>query len=430
MQISEMMFSLAKEAEEKLQPFFEEIDRISFVNTQKVMDAFRAHRVSDGNFQSTSGYGYDDRGREVLDEIWAEVMGAEAAFVRQQIVSGTHALTIGLFGLLRPGDLLYSVAGKPYDTLEEVIGIAGEAGNGSLRDYGVDYLQTDLTAEGSFDFEAIEDNLRAHGKAIKVVFVQRSKGYLNRRTLRVEEIGLLVKRVKAILPECYVVVDNCYGEFVEELEPTAVGADMIIGSLIKNPGGGMAETGGYIAGTRRAVELASYRLTSVGVGAEVGATMGQNKSLYKGLFYAPHTTAQALKTAHLAAYVFERMGFTVEPRWNERRSDIIQTVVTGSEATLCAFCRGIQAGSPVDAFVTPEPWAMPGYTDRVIMAAGAFTQGSSIELSADGPIRPPYTVYFQGGLTYESGKLGILAAAESVRTSPDVELPRRIEEVL
>ena len=414
MQFSQKLSLLAREAEEQLSPLFAEIDRISFENTQKVMDAFREHRVSDGMFQSTSGYGYDDRGREVLDEIWAEVMGAEAAFVRQQIVSGTHALTIGLFGLLRPGDILYSVAGKPYDTLEEVIGIAGEAGNGSLRDYGVEYLQTDLTEAGIFDFDAIEQTLRAHGGRIKVVFVQRSKGYLNRRTLRVAEIGELVRRVKAISPESYVVVDNCYGEFVETEEPTAVGADMIIGSLIKNPGGGMAETGGYIAGTRRAVELASYRLTSVGVGAEVGATMGQNKSLYKGLFYAPHTTKEALKTAHLAAYIFEKMGFAVEPRWDEQRSDIIQTVITGSEEALSAFCQGIQAGSPVDAFVTPEPWAMPGYTDRVIMAAGAFTQGSSIELSADGPIRPPYTVYFQGGLTYESGKIGILAAAQSI----------------
>ena len=247
-----------------------------------------------------------------------------------------------------------------------------------------------------------------------MVFVQRSKGYLNRKTLSVAEIGELVAFVKSINPNVYVVVDNCYGEFVETVEPCAVGADLVIGSLIKNPGGGMAETGGYLAGTRRAVELASYRLTSVGIGAEVGATMGQNKLMYKGLFYAPHTTAQALKTAHLAAYIFEELGYVVEPRWCEERHDIIQSVITGSEAGLCAFCRGIQQGSPVDSFVTPEPWAMPGYSDRVIMAAGAFTQGSSIELSADGPIRPPYTAFFQGGLTYESGKIGILAAAQCV----------------
>lgn len=411
---SDKINRLAAEAEEKLAPHFARIDRISFENTQKVMDAFREHRVSDGMFQSTSGYGYDDRGRDVLDEIWADVMGAEAAIVRHSIVSGTHALTIGLFGILRPGDVMYSVAGKPYDTLEEVIGLSGEAGNGSLRDFGVDYAQTDLNADGSFRYDEIRRTLSELGERVKMVFVQRSKGYLNRKTLSVSQIGELVSFVKSIRPEIYVVVDNCYGEFVETREPCDVGADLVIGSLIKNPGGGMAETGGYLAGTCRAVELASYRLTSVGVGAEVGATMGQNKLLYKGLFYAPHTTAQALKTAHLAAYVFEQLGYEVEPRWDEPRHDIIQSVITRSEAGLCAFCRGIQMGSPVDSFVTPEPWAMPGYTDRVIMAAGAFTQGSSIELSADGPLREPYTAYFQGGLTYESGRIGILAAAESV----------------
>lgn len=411
---SEKIERLAKEAETALQAQFAHIEEVAFQNTQKVMDAFREHRVSDGMFQSTSGYGYDDRGRDTLDAVWADVMGAEAAIVRHSIVSGTHALSIGLFGILRPGDVMYSVAGKPYDTLEEVIGLSGTRGNGSLLDFGVSYEQTDLTATGTFDFEAIEKKLTALGKKVKMVFVQRSKGYLNRRTLSVGEIGELVRFVKSIHPEIYVVVDNCYGEFVETVEPCTVGADLIIGSLIKNPGGGMAETGGYLAGTKRAVELASYRLTSVGIGAEVGATMGQNKLMYKGLFYAPHTTAQALKTACLAAYVFEKLGYDVEPRWNEERHDIIQTVITGSAEGLCAFCRGIQAGSPVDAYVTPEPWAMPGYSDRVIMAAGAFTQGSSIELSADGPLRPPYTAYFQGGLTYESGKIGILSAAQSM----------------
>ena len=411
MNFSEKINRLALEAEAELAPIFAKIDRVSFENTQKVMDVFREHRVSDAMFQSTSGYGYDDRGRDVLDEVWADVMGAEAAIVRHSIVSGTHALTIGLFGILRPGDVMYSVAGKPYDTLEEVIGLVGDAGNGSLKDFGVSYEQTDLAADGTFDFDAIGAKLRAL-KNIKMVFVQRSKGYLNRKTLSVAEIGELAKFVHGIRPDVFVVVDNCYGEFVETVEPCAVGADLCIGSLIKNPGGGMAETGGYLAGTKRAVELASYRLTSVGIGAEVGATMGQNKLMYKGLFYAPHTTAQALKTAHLAAYVFEKMGYAVEPRWNEERHDIIQTVITGSADALCAFCKGIQQGSPVDAFVTPEPWAMPGYTDPVIMAAGAFTQGSSIELSADGPLRPPYTAFFQGGLTYESGKIGILAAAQ------------------
>ena len=413
MEFSQRIWDLAAEAEAALSPHFARIDQIAFNNTQKIMDAFREHRVGMTMFDSTSGYGYDDRGRDTLDAIWADVMDAEAAFVRHQIVNGTQALTIGLFGLLRPGDVMLSVAGKPYDTLEEVIGITGKHGDGSLADFGVRYDQVELTEKGEFDFDAIAQKLSEYGSAVKVVFVQRSKGYLNRKTLCCAQIGELVRFVKQKC-DAYVVVDNCYGEFTEEKEPTAYGADMIIGSLIKNPGGGMAETGGYIAGTARAVELASYRLTSPGVGCEVGATMGQNKSLYKGLFYAPHTVAQALKTAHLAAYVFEGLGFAVEPRWDEQRYDIIQTVITGSPEGLCALCRGIQAGSPVDAYVTPEPWAMPGYSDPVIMAAGAFVQGSSIELSADGPLRPPYTAYFQGGLTYESGKIGILSAAESM----------------
>lgn len=416
MNFSENILQLAAQAERDLAPLFAQIDRIALENTKKVMDAFRNHRVSEAMFNPTSGYGYDDRGRDTLDRIWAEVMGAEAAFVRHQIVNGTQALTIGLFGLLRPGDVLFSVAGKPYDTLDEVIGNVGEAGNGSLRDFGVSYRQADLSAEGEFDLPAIESVLREEGDRVKVVFIQRSKGYLNRKTLSVAQIGALIPRIREWAPKAYVVIDNCYGEFTEAIEPTAVGADMIIGSLIKNPGGGMAETGGYIAGTARAVELASYRLTSVGCGCEVGATLGQNKNMFKGLFYAPHTTAQALKTAHLAAYIFgERgLGFDVEPAWDEPRYDIIQSVIMGSAEGLCAFCRGIQAGSPVDSYVTPEPWDMPGYTDQVIMAAGAFTQGSSIELSADGPLRAPYTAFMQGGLTYESGKIGILSAAEEV----------------
>ena len=414
MEFSNRILELTCEAELALKDTFAEIDRISFNNTKKVMNAFAEHRVSDGMFGSTSGYGYDDKGRDVLDEIWADVFGCEAALVRHSIVSGTHALTIGLFGLLRPGDIMLSVAGKPYDTLEEVIGIVGEAGNGSLKDFGVEYKQIELKDDGTFDFDAVGRELKVNAQKIKMVFIQRSKGYLNRRTLTVDEIGEMARFVKSLAPNTFVVVDNCYGEFVEEKEPTAVGADLCIGSLIKNPGGGMAETGGYFAGTRKAIELVSYRLTSPGTGAEVGATIGQNKNMYKGLFYAPHTTAQALKTGYLAAYMFEKMGYNAAPKWNEKRSDIIQSVITGDPEILCAFCRGIQAGSPVDAFVTPEPWDMPGYTDKVIMAAGAFTQGSSIELSADGPIRPPYTVYFQGGLTYESGKIGIMSAAQTV----------------
>ena len=410
----EKISALVSEAEEKLADIFAEIDKISFLNTKKIMDTFKEHRVSETMFNATSGYGYDDHGREALDKIWADVMDAEAAFVRHNIVNGTQALTIGLFGLLRPNDIMFSIAGKPYDTLDEVIGNTGTAGNGSLRDFGIEYMQCDLLPDGQFDFPAIGEVLKANKDRIKVVFIQRSKGYLNRKTLSVDEIGEAIKFVKNIAPECFVVVDNCYGEFVEEREPTAVGADMIIGSLIKNPGGGMAEVGGYIAGSAKAVELASYRLTSVGVGLEVGATLGQNKSIFKGLFYAPHTTAQAIKTAHLAAYIFSALGYEVEPAWNERRHDIIQTVITHSREALCAFCRGIQYGSPIDAYVTPEPWAMPGYSDEVIMAAGAFTQGSSIELSADGPLREPYTAFLQGGLTYESGKIGIMSAALEV----------------
>lgn len=414
MQFSQRVLDLAREAETALAPIFERIDAISFENTKKIMDAFREHRVSEPLFAATSGYGYDDRGREVLDRVWADVMGAEAAFVRHSIANGTHALTIGLFGLLRPGDILFSIAGKPYDTLDEVIGNVGKAGDGSLRDFGVEYRQADLLPDGAFDRERIAEVLGSEGERVKVIFIQRSKGYLNRRTLSVDDIGEIISFVRPLCPEAYVVVDNCYGEFTETREPTAVGADMIIGSLIKNPGGGMAESGGYIAGSARAVELASYRLTSVGCGLEVGATLGQNKNMYKGLFYAPHTTAEAIKTAHLAAYIFgsRGLGFDVEPEWDEPRYDIIQSVVTHSPEGLCAICRGIQAGSPIDSFVTPEPWAMPGYTDEVIMAAGAFTQGSSIELSCDGPLREPYTAYLQGGLTYESGKIGVLSAAE------------------
>ena len=414
MQFSNEVLTLANKAEKALAPIFSDIDAVSFENTQKIMNAFREHRVSEAMFAPTSGYGYDDRGRDVLDAVWADVMDAEAAFVRHSIANGTQALTIGLFGLLRPNDIMFSIAGKPYDTLDEVIGNTGSAGNGSLRDFGVDYRQADLKADGSFDLEAIEKVLNDEGERIKVIFIQRSKGYLNRKTLSVDDIGQIIKFVRPLCPNAYVVVDNCYGEFTETREPTAVGADMIIGSLIKNPGGGMAESGGYIAGSARAVELASYRLTSVGCGLEVGASLGQTKNMYKGLFYAPHTTAQALKTAHLAAYIFGKdgLGFDVEPAWNEKRYDIIQSVITHSPEGLCAICRGIQAGSPIDSFVTPEPWEMPGYSDKVIMAAGAFTQGSSIELSCDGPLREPYTAYLQGGLTYESGRIGILSAAE------------------
>ena len=403
------LLKLAANAEKELQAQFEALEEISFENTKKVLAAFAEYRVSEAHFAPSTGYGYNDRGREVIDRIYARVFGAEAAIVRHQIVNGTQALAIGLYALLRPGDTLLSVAGKPYDTLEEVIGIAGEEGNGSLRDFGVSYAQVDLK-DGKLDFEKIE---RALTDKVKVVFVQRSKGYLDRPTLSVGEIGELVRFVKE-RSNAYVMVDNCYGEFAETREPTEVGADLVAGSLIKNPGGGMADCGGYLCGTARAVELASYRLTTVGTGGEVGATVGQNKNILKGLFYAPHTVKEAQKTALFAAKIFEKLGFEAEPPSNAPRHDIIESLRFGDPALLCAFCRGIQAASPVDSYVTPVPWAMPGYRDEVIMAAGTFTSGASIELSADGPLRPPYIAYFQGGLTYESGKLGILSAAEEV----------------
>ncbi len=415
MRFSEELLDLAARAETALSPQFAEISARSHRLTARVMEAFAEHRVDAACFAGSSGYGYDDRGRDTLDKIFADVMGAEAAFVRHNIVNGTQALTIGLFGLLRPGDILLSVAGKPYDTLEEVIGIAGERGNGSLADFGVEYRQIELLEGKTLDLAAIETFLRSpEGERVKVCFIQRSKGYLNRRTLTVDEIGEAVRVVKSVRPDAFVVVDNCYGEFTEDREPPAVGVDLAIGSLIKNPGGGMAETGGYMAGTAHAVELCAYRLTCPGIGLEVGATLGESKNMYRGLFYAPHTVAEALKTAHFAAYIFRELGFAVEPAPEEMRADIIQTVITGSAAALCAFCRGIQAGSPVDAYVTPEPWAMPGYQDEVIMAAGTFVQGASIELSADGPLKPPYTAFFQGGLTFESGRIGVLSAAAEV----------------
>lgn len=410
-----MAFSISDtvaEAEEKLAPLFRRIDRISEHNTAKVLAAFAEERVSDGMFAATSGYGYDDRGRDVLDRIYARVFGAEAAFVRHSILSGTHALTIGLFGLLRPGDTLLAVTGKPYDTLDEVIGIRGEKGAGSLADFGVNYKEVPLLPNGMPDMAGIRHAL-CQDAHVRVAFIQRSKGYLDRPTLSVAEIGQIVSLVREN-SSALVMVDNCYGEFTEENEPPAVGADLTVGSLIKNPGGGMAESGGYLVGTQAAIALCGNRFSAPGVGLEIGATLGNNKLLYKGLFYAPHTVAQALKTAHLAAYLCEKIGYPTAPRWDEERYDIIQTVHCGSPEGMIAFCRGIQSGSPVDAFVSCEPWAMPGYNDPVIMAAGTFTQGASLELSADGPIRPPYIVYLQGGLTYESGKIGVCKAVEAL----------------
>ena len=410
---ADRLLQIAAQAEKELAPIFAKIDSISFDNTERVLDAFREYRVSEAMFAGTTGYGYDDMGRDTLDKIYARVMGAESAFVRHNIVNGTQALTIGLFGLLRPNDILLSVTNQPYDTLCEVIGINGANGDGSLADFGVEYQQVDFTKDKKIDFDGIAKKLSEGGKRVKVVFIQRSKGYLDRPTLTVEQIGEICAFVKA-RSNAYVVVDNCYGEFTETKEPTMVGADMIMGSLIKNPGGGIAESGGYIAGTKRAVELASYRLTTVGTGAEVGASLGQNRSMFKGFFLAPHIVAQAKKTAHFAAYVLEKLGFDAYPRYDEMRSDIIQTIKFGYPEGLIKFCQGIQSASPVDSFVTPMPWAMPGYADEVIMAAGAFTQGSSIEISADGPIREPYIAFFQGALTYESGKIAILTAVQKL----------------
>lgn len=406
---SEKLLALAAECEKDCAEQFEYIDKVAFINTQKVMKVFADNRLSDRHFAPTSGYGYNDDGRDLCDKMFADAFGAEAGFARHSIINGTHALSIGLYALLRPGDTLLSVAGKPYDTLDEVIGISGGNGDGSLNDFGIGYKQIDLDENGYPRYDEIKNAL-TEDKSIKVVFVQRSKGYSARRTLMVSDIDRICDTVR----ECsnaYVMVDNCYGAFTEETEPKA---DLLVGSLIKNAGGGMAESGGYLVGSAKAVELASYRYSTVGVGLECGASLGQTKSMIKGLFYAPHTVAQAVKTAVFASRVFEKLGFTVSPRYDEKRSDIIQTFTLGSEDALVKFCLGIQAGSPVDAHVAPVPWEMPGYNDRVIMAAGAFTQGSSIELSCDGPVRPPYIAYLQGGLTYESGKYGILKAAQTV----------------
>lgn len=413
MEFSEQVKTLAAQAETALAPVFAQIDAVAEKNTARVLDSFRRHRVSETMFAGSTGYGYGDVGRDAMGEIYADVFGAEAAFVRHQFVNGTQAISTVLFGLLRPGDVMLAVTGSPYDTLSEVIGNKTKNGDGSLADFGVDYDEVGLLPDGAVDFDGIAEKLRTLGDRVKIVFIQRSKGYANRPTLSSVEIGEIAQFCKA-RSRAYVVVDNCYGEFCDETEPTAHGADIIVGSLIKNPGGGMASSGGYIAGTARAVELCSYRMTTVGIGTECGASLGQTREICKGFFFAPHVVAQAKKTAAFAAYLFGALGYKVEPSYDATRHDIIQTVVFGNPDGLCAFCRGIQQGSPVDAFVTPEPWDMPGYADKVIMAAGTFVQGASIELSADGPLRPPYTAFFQGGLTYESGKYAIMTAAETL----------------
>ena len=410
--ISDKTLKLVSEAEESIKEQFKHIENICEINQLRVMKAFADNRVSDSHFVATTGYGYDDLGRDTLDRVYADIMGAEDALVRHNFISGTHTISTALFAVLRPNDILVSITGKPYDTLEEVIGIQGEAGNGSLKDFGVKYVQIDLKHDGTPDLEQIKFTLTHMN--VKAVTIQRSKGYGWRPTYSAKDIGALIEFVKEISPETICIVDNCYGEFVETEEPTAYGADLIAGSLIKNPGGGLAPTGGYIAGKQKYVELCAYRLTSVGIGKEAGASLGFNRQMYQGLFMAPHVVSQALKAAVLCSAVFEKLGFEVDPKPNEIRHDIIQSIKFGDPDKVAAFCQGIQKGAPVDSFVTPEPWDMPGYSSQVIMAAGAFVQGASIELSADAPIKPPYIAYMQGGLTYESAKLGIMVAADKM----------------
>jgi cystathionine beta-lyase family protein involved in aluminum resistance len=397
---------------------FDEIDAVARAVAERVLQAFGAHRVSAAHLNGSTGYGYDDMGRDTLDRVFASALGAQDALVRHSFVSGTHTLTVALFGLLRTGDRMVSITGSPYDTMEEVIGIRG-SGAGSLKEYGIAYEQVDLQADGTPDYPAIAEAV----KGAKVAYIQRSRGYALRPSLSIETIARLVQTVKAASTETIVFVDNCYGEFVEEQEPTMVGADLMAGSLIKNPGGGIAKTGGYIAGRSDLVELCGYRATAPGIGREAGCSLDENRNMYLGLFYAPTVVAAALKTATFASALYEKLGFTVRPRLNEPRYDLITAIELGSAARLTAFCRGIQKGSPVDAYVTPEAWAMPGYGDPVIMAAGTFTLGASIELSADGPIRPPYAVWLQGGLTYETGRIGVLLAARSMAEEGLLSLP-------
>ena len=410
--ISDSVLNLVDIAEKQLAEQFKRVDDIAQINQLRVMKAFSDNRVSEAHFAATTGYGYDDLGRDTLDKVYAQLFGTEDALVRHNFVNGTHALSTMLFGILRPGDILVSVTGKPYDTLEEAIGMSGEPGHGSLKDFGVEYAEIALGKDGMPDYEAIGFTLTHMN--VKAVLIQRSKGYGWRPTYSPEEIGEIVAFVKEKSPETICVVDNCYGEFADINEPTHFGADLAAGSLIKNPGGGIAPGGGYIAGRADLVELCAYRLTSVGIGKECGATFGLNRYMYQGLFMAPHITAQAIKSALLCSAVFKNLGFDVDPQPEAARYDIIQSIKFGSPEKMIAFCGGIQQGAPVDSFVTPEPWDMPGYSDKVIMAAGAFVQGSSIELSADGPIKEPYIAYMQGGLTYESAKLGIMVAAQKI----------------
>lgn len=410
MGISEEVYAYGEKVLEEIKPRFEEIDRVAEYNQCKVLKAMQEHRVSEACLLGTTGYGYNDLGRDTLEKVYASIFHTQDALVRPQITCGTHALALALFSNLRPGDELLSPVGKPYDTLEEVIGIRESMG--SLKEYGISYQQVDLLEHGEFDFEGIK---KAINDKTKMVTIQRSKGYQTRPTLSVARIGELIAFIKEIKPDVICMVDNCYGEFVETKEPGDVGADLVVGSLIKNPGGGLAPIGGYLAGKKECIENAARRLTSPGLGKEVGASLGVLSSFYQGLFLAPTVTASALKGAVFAANLYEKQGFFVVPNGSESRHDIIQAITFGKEEGVIAFCKGIQAAAPVDSFVSPEPWEMPGYDSKVIMAAGAFVSGSSIELSADGPIKPPYAVYFQGGLTWQHAKFGILKTLQYMK---------------
>lgn len=415
--ISDQVYQFSKGILDQLQTRFEEIDQTAEYNQLKVLKAMQDNKVSEACLLGTTGYGYNDLGRETLEAVYASLFHTEDALVRPQITCGTHALALALMSNLRPGDELLSPVGKPYDTLEEVIGI--RPSKGSLAEYGISYRQVDLLPDGSFDYENIQ---KAVNDKTKLVTIQRSKGYQTRPTLSVTRIGELISFIKVIKPDVICMVDNCYGEFVECIEPTDAGADMVVGSLIKNPGGGLAPIGGYIAGRKACVENAAYRLTSPGLGKEVGASLGILRDFYHGLFLAPTVTAGALKGAVFAANLYEKLGFKVVPNSTESRHDIIQAVEFGTAEGVIAFCKGIQAAAPVDSFVTPEPWDMPGYDAQVIMAAGAFVSGSSIELSADGPVKPPYAVYFQGGLTFEHARFGIMKTLQSLVDAGIVKL--------
>lgn len=407
---SQEVQSLAAQAQLDCALAFEKIEEIKEYNQQKVLAAFIHNNVSETHFHTSSGYGYGDRGRDVLDAVYAEVFGAEDALVRHNFVSGTHALAVALFGVLRPGDTMLCITGSPYDTLEEVIGIRG-SGEGSLKEFGVNYRQIELLSDGTVDLDAVKQQVGN----VQMVYIQRSRGYSLRPSLSVDTIGRICAEVRACNPEVMIVVDNCYGEFVEKKEPVQVGADLMIGSLIKNAGGGLATTGGYIAGKKELVEKCAYRLTAPGVGRELGCTLGQNKNMFMGLFFAPNVVGEALKSAVFASRLFELAGFRVTPEYRDSRADIIQSICLNTAENLTAFCKGIQSGSPIDSFVVPEPCDTPGYESQVIMAAGAFNTGASIELSADAPLREPYAVWMQGGLTYYSSKIGIMLALQTMK---------------